>query len=253
MKADTHSELSELTSIKAKVFKLLKKNPLLTGKPLCKLLDLPYPQYKSYMDNIRHEWKNSLRFRQGSKVKASFHHAHGYVYVDRLNLKIEDAVSKGWVQSRMKNRALIWKDPRGLGRMVWFVTTGRVNLFIKAPALKGRIFQLFCDGFSMTGLIESMTVLGRLLDSIRLKAAHAVFETSQRLPYMVIDLFKLSNGIVIKSGDKTHPTSIEVEFCYPDWQEKNERLLGEIYTMLKGEPRSKVETSPQEPKPSYVS
>lgn len=240
----THSELSEL-SIKARVFKRLKKNPTLTSKPLCKLLDLNYEKYKSYIDNLKQQWKNSLRFEHGSKVhpKPTFHHAHGWVYVDRLRLKIEDAVRVGWVQSRSKNKALIWKD-RILGRMVWFPTTGRVNLYIKAPALKGRVFQLFCNGFSMTGLISSMQTLNIVLNSIRLKAAHAVFETGEKLPYLVIDLFKLSNGIIVKSGDLTHPTSIEIHFCYPDWAEKNERLLGSIYKMLKGEPNSKVEPSP---------
>ena len=242
-------EWSELSTIKNQVIKLLEKNPLLSAKPLCKLLDLNFKDYGSYINNIKSQWKNSLKFRHGLKVKASFHHAHGFVYVDRLGLKVDDALEKGWIRSRMKNRALIWKDRRGLGRMVWFVTTGRVNLFIKAPALKGRVYQLFCNGFSMTGLIESMTILGKLLDSIRLKAAHAVFETSQRLPYMVIDLFKLSNGVVIKSGDKSHPTSIEVEFCYPDFAEQNERLLRQIYKMMHGEP----ERLQPEKKPSYVS
>lgn len=244
-------EWSELSTIKDQVIKLLEKNPLLTAKPLCKLLDLNFKDYGSYINNIKSQWKNSLKFRHGSKVKmaSSFHKAKGWIYVDKLNLKVDDAIKEGWVQSRMKNRALIWKDPRGLGRMVWFVTTGRVNLFIKAPALKGRVYQLFCNGFSMTGLVTSMPVLGKLLESIRLKAAHAVFETSQRLPYMVIDLFKLSNGIVIKSGDKSHPTSIEVEFCYPDFAEQNERLLRQIQKMMQGEP----ERLQPEKKPYYVS
>jgi len=243
-------EWSELSTIKDQVIKLLEKNPLLSAKPLCKLLDLNFKDYQSYINNIKSQWKSSLRFRHGLKVKASFHHAHGYVYVDKLNLKIDDAVNEGWIQSRMKNRALIWKDGKGLGRMVWFVTTGRVNLFIKAPALKGRVYQLFCNGFSMTGLVTSMPVLGKLLESIRLKAAHAVFETSQRLPYMIIDLFKLSNGITIKSGDKSHPTSIEVEFTFPDWAERNERLLTEIYGFLKGEPTRKKDI--KTPTPFYL-
>lgn len=241
-------ETSELSTIKEQVIKLLKKNPLLTAKPLCKLLDLDFKQYGSYINNIRSDWKTSLRFQQGSKVKASFHKSRGWVYVDRLKLDLDVAKERGWIQSRMKNKALIWKDSK-YGRMVWFPTTGRVNLNINAPALKGRVYQLFCNGFSMTGLITSMVILGKMLESIRLKAAHAVFESSQKLPYMVIDLFKLSNGIVIKSGDKTHPTSIEVEFCYPNWQEKNERLLVEIYKMLQPPKRK----DPDKPDPFYVS
>lgn len=233
-------ERSYSSTLKDQVIKLIKKNPLLMPKQICVLLGLSYKDYGAYINNIKSQWNSNLKFRQGSKVKASFHKARGWVYVDRLGIKIEDALRMGWIQSRMKNKALIWKDPK-YGRMVWFPTTGRVNLNINAPALKGRVYQLFCNGFSMTGLITSMVILGKMLDSIRLKAAHAVFESSQRLPYMVIDLFKLSNGIVIKSGDKTHPTSIEVEFCYPNWQEKNEMLLREIYKMLQGEPPEKLE------------
>lgn len=179
------------------------------------------------MWNLKAQWKTSLKFGQGSKVHAKpiFHNARGWVYVSGLSLDREDAVFKGWMLSRSKNRPLIWKDR--LGRMEWF-ETDRVNLYIKAPALKGRVFQLFCNGFSMTGLISSISVLERLLDSIRLKAAHATFECGERLPYLVVDLFKMSNGIVIRAGDLSHPTRLEVEFCYPAWAERNERLLATI-------------------------
>jgi len=246
MKDDPHSELSELTSIKAKAFKLLKKNPLLKAKSLCKLLDLPYSKYKSYMDNIRHEWKSSLQFGLGSKPD-SFHHARAWVYVDRLNLNRQDALERGWIQSRNRNRALIWKDP--LGRIEWF-ETGRCNIYVKAPPLKGRLWQLFCNAFSFTGLIDSMQILEKMLKAIRTKGATAVWETGSRLPYISIDLFRLSNGIKIKMGDLSHPSGIEVEFAYPDWAEKNERLLGEIFRLMKGEPPSRLKP---EDKESYVS
>lgn len=222
---------SEFVPIKDRVLNLLRKNPLLTAKPICQILELDYDHYKSYIDNLRSEWKHSLKVRAGSKadVRASFHRARGWVYVDRLGLDRVRAETEGWILSRNRNRALLWKDL--LGRMEWF-ETGRVNLYVKAPALKGRVFQLFCNGFSFTGLIDSMDVLGKVLNSIRLKSAHAVFDTSQRLPYLTIDLFKLSNGVIIRAGDKSHPTSIEVEFCYPDWAELNERLLGQLRGFL---------------------
>lgn len=242
-------ETSENQTIKERVLRQLKKNPLLTAKPLCKLLDLNYDNYGDYVANIRSQWKISLRFGQGSKVQmpASFHKARGWVYVDRLDLDRGVARERGWILSGSKNRALIWKDP--LGRMEWF-ETGRVNLIIYPPALKGNVYQLFCNGFSMTELIPSPTLLGVLLKKIRLKAAHAVFETSQKLPYMVIDLFKLSSGIVIRSGDSSHRTAIEVEFCYPDFAEQNERLLRQILKILQP---VESEVSPQKPKSFYVS
>jgi hypothetical protein len=242
-------ETGELTSIKHDVIKLLNKNPLLTAKPICKLLDLDYKQYHSYIDNIKHNWKNSLKFGRGSKahVRPSFHNARGWVYVDRLGLLREDALKVGWVLSGNRNRGLLWRDR--LGRMEWF-ETGRVNLFVRAPALKARVFQLFCNGFSMTGLITNMAVLNNVLGSIRLKSAHAVFDVGEKLPYVVIDLFKLSNGVVIKSGDKSHPTAIEVHFAYPDWAEKNERLLGNLMKTLKN---NKVNHMAKEVDSHYIS
>jgi len=202
---------------------------MLTAKSLCKLAGLPYYKYKSYVDNIRHKWKNSLRSQLGSKPH-SFHNARAWVYVDRLRLDRKVAVERGWVLSRNRNKALLWRE--GLGRMEWF-ETGRVNIFVRKPPTKGRLWQLFCNGFSFTRLIDSWVVLEAVLKNIRTKGAHAVWETGQRQPHLVIDLFKFSNGVKIKLGDLSHPTGIEVEFTYPDWAEKNERLLKQFMNLMK--------------------
>jgi hypothetical protein len=47
--------------IRSLVFEKLNENPLLTAKNLCKLLDLPYPQYRNYVAKLRHEWKYYAR------------------------------------------------------------------------------------------------------------------------------------------------------------------------------------------------
>jgi hypothetical protein len=52
------------------------------------------------------------------------------------------------------------------------------------------------------------------------------------LPRLVIDLFATSNGGVIKVGDASHPNAVEVVCCYPDWAERNERMLEEIRKMM---------------------
>jgi hypothetical protein len=242
--------LSE-ASIRQLVFKALKKNPLLTAKSLAKILDLDYKVYKKYLWALKSTWKTNYRLGLGSKaqIKPSFHNARGWVYVDRLNLDRALALEGGWIRSESKNRPLIWKDPKKLGRMEWF-ETGRVNLFIRSPALKGRVYQLFCNGFSYyVQLITSMQVLSVVLESIRLKAAHAVFDVGEKLPYMVVDLFKGSNGIVFKSGDKTHPTAFEFHFCYPDWGEKNEQLLSQVQDLLKPKAPKKLDSGD----PWYVS
>jgi len=228
------------------VFDLLNSNPLLSTKMMCKLLDLCYEDYKRYMWFLRSQWKTLARKQIGSKFqKPSFHKPVSWVYVDKLNLDLEAAVRGGWIQTKAKNRYLLFRSP-GLGHMKWFPTTGRVNIHTKKPHIKGRLFQLFCNGFSMNGLIDSMAVLDQVLKSIRLKGAHAVFGTPERLPYMEIKMFKLSNGVIIKMGDRSHPHAIEIEYVYPNWAEKNEQLLGKIYGFLFGEPRK-----PGKPDRSY--
>ncbi|MEM2111778.1 MAG: hypothetical protein QXX08_07870, partial [Candidatus Bathyarchaeia archaeon] len=122
-----------------------------------------------------------------------------------------------------------WRDK--LGRLQWF-ETGRVNLYVRAPANLGRAYQLVCNGFSFTGLITDVKVLERVLAGVRFKGAHYVFDTEQRLPRLVIDLFAKSNGIIVKVGDASHPNGVEVVCCYPDWAERNERMLEEIRNML---------------------
>jgi hypothetical protein len=77
-----------------------------------------------------------------------------------------------------------------------------------------------------------MKVLDSVLASLRLKGGTAVVETGERLPYLVIDLFRVSNGVKIKTGDSSHPTCFEIEFSYPDWAERNERLLQDLLRNL---------------------
>jgi len=242
-----------MMNIKKETFELLDENPLLSAKFICKILQISYERNKQNIWNYKYLWKTNLEKQIGSKCqKPSFHKPSAWVYVDKLGLKVSDAIERGWIQTRAKNRYLIWRDP-GYGHMKWFPTTGRVNIHTIKPHLKGRLFQLFCNGFSMNGLIDSMQILNSLLKSIRIKGAHAVFGTPERLPYMEIKMFKLDNGVIIKMGDRSHPHAIEVEFCYPDWAEKNERILAEINRSLKGEPLQPKKLGDEKDKPFYVS
>jgi hypothetical protein len=77
-------------------------------------------------------------------------------------------------------------------------------------------------------LITDVKVLEGVLAGVKFKGAHYVFETEHRLPKLVIDLFAKSNGVVIKVGDASHPNALEVVTYYPDWAERNERMLEEI-------------------------
>jgi hypothetical protein len=140
------------------------------------------------------------------------------------------AVEAGWLRSKARNRWLLWKDR--LGRLQWF-ETGRVNLYVRRPANLGKAYQLVCNGFSFTGLITDVKILEQVLASVRFKGAHYVFNTEQRLPRLVIDLFAKSNGIIVRVGDTSHPNAVEVVLCYPDWAERNERIFEEISALLR--------------------
>jgi len=47
-----------------------------------------------------------------------------------------------------------------------------------------------------------------------------------------IELLKDSNGVVVKMGDISNPTALEIEFCYPRWAEKNELLFEQLNRLL---------------------
>jgi len=216
-------------SIRQAVFSQLDKNPLLTPKSLCKLLGLSYAQYRNYVTKLRNDWKYYHRNGRVPKV-SSVHCWRGWTYVPRVLDRV-GARGCGWRLSRGRNRMLIWRD--ALGCMHWF-ETGRVNLRVRKPANYGKVCQLVCNGFSWTGLIKSDTILEVVLKGIRFKGAHEVFETGERLPHAVIDKYTRSNGIIIRVGDRTHPTSVEVEYSYMDWAERNERILTQFLELLKG-------------------
>jgi hypothetical protein len=138
-------------------------------------------------------------------------------------------LSVGWRCSRARNRWLFWKDR--LGRLQWF-ETGRINLYVGRPANLPKAYQLVCNGFSFTGLLADLKVLEQVLASVRFKGAHYVFNTEQRLPRLVVDLFARSNGITVKVGDASHPNGIEIISCYPDWVDRNECLFDHLANVL---------------------
>jgi len=230
--------------MRERVFSMLDKNPLLTAKPLCKLLGLHYKQHGHYISTLRYLWKYHYQNERGSKC-SSVHSWRGWCHVP-AGLDREAAAGAGWHVTRARNRWLLWKDR--LGRLQWF-ETDRVNLHVQKPAHLGRAYQLVCNGFSFTGLITDLKALERILESVRFKGAHFVFDVKERLPYLVIDLFRRSNGVVIKVGDRSHPTGVEVIAEYMDWAERNEHLgtqLLDVLNRLASSPSRRPELSKQE-------
>jgi hypothetical protein len=81
------------------------------------------------------------------------------------------------------------------------------------------------NAFSKTLLIRDGRVLGAFIHSVQFVGAHAVFETGERLPYARIEDFKESNGVIIKTGDVSDPTAIEIEFHRPKWDETTQERI----------------------------
>ena len=221
-------------SIRNAIFSTLDKNPLLAPKQLCTLLGLKYDYYRNYVTKLRSKWRTLPKNERGSKC-SSLHGWRGWCFVPG-GLGRSLALGQGWLGTSARNRWLLWVDR--LGRLQWF-ETDRVNLYVRKPATLGKAYQLVCNGFSYTGLITDIKVLEGVLKSVRFKGAHYVFDVKEPLPQLTIDLFSKANGVVIKVGDRTHPTSVEVIAMYPDWAERNERLLENLLTSLtnsKGQP-----------------
>lgn len=141
-----------------------------------------------------------------------------------------DAVKAGWILTKSKNRYLLWRDPKR-GRLEWF-ETGRCKVWVKRPASQGKAFQMLCDAFFSTGLIFDIRLLEPFLKSLRFKGATLIIKTSERLPYFKLDFLKDSNGILIKAGDRSHPTCYEINFWYPDWGEHAEQVIARLTKML---------------------
>jgi hypothetical protein len=222
---DSYSE-----SIRQRVFRELDKNAILTPFQLCRILQIDYKHWHQTVANYKTQWRYTHKNERGSKC--SLHGWRGWCCLPNgVAAGIRSgAVEVGWVETRARNRWLLWKER--LGRLQWF-ETGRVNLFVRKPANLGKAYQLVCNGFSFTGLVTDIKVLEQILGSVRFKGAHYVFSTEQRLPRLTIDLFAKSNGVIIKVGDRSHPHAVEVIACYPDWAERNERVLEQLNDTLR--------------------
>lgn len=204
------------TSIRKVVFSLLDKNPLLMPKTICRLMRLSYAEYGNYITKLRSNWKYYHQDQRGSKCSES----HRCVYAGLIKpgeVSREAALNKGWLLSKAKNRFLLFKNR--VGRVVLY-ETGNLRLNVRKPANLGKAKQLFCDAFFRNGLITDIQVLNGCLQRLRIKGAHSVFESKQRLPRMVIDTFADSHGIMIKLGDRSHPNAIEVVWEYQKEVEK---------------------------------
>lgn len=225
------------TTLKDRIETELKKNPLLKPLQLCKILGLDYGVHGNYVTVLRSKWRTLAKNELGSK-RLSFHHWHGYVNVpaalqsEVMHDKVvrNSVLQSGWLETKSRNRFLLWKSK--LGRLMWFMT-GRVNVWIRKPANKGKAAQILADAFFRTYLMPDIRIFEAFLASLRFKGASVTVDLGVRLPYTKLSFLKKSNGVEITLGDLSHPTCIEVDYHYPLWAERNEEILAALTGLLK--------------------
>lgn len=217
-----------VTNLRHQVFALLDKDPLLTAKPIAKLLGLSIEQtkyYQGYLRKLKYDWK-SHHEKQRGLIRCQPDDVHRAFFVGKLNLSIEklDFVS-GWSKTKSRNHFVLFRSQ--LGRIRFF-RTGTVELYVRKPANLGKAMQLFCDGFTKPRIVTDILDIEGFQKSLRIRGFHAVFNTEERLPYLKIPLFKESNGIEVVLGDRTHPHSVELITNYLDQVEQAKSLIEEL-------------------------
>jgi hypothetical protein len=227
---------SESHTIKQQVFSRLDKDPLEKPKDTCFLLQLDYKKHGGTVANAKTEWKSHFKNGLGSKSPKQ-HYVRTFCYVPKcLDRKqfgsqvVPLALAAGWIQSRNRNRGLIWKDPQ-FGRIEWW-ETGRILETVKKPRTMLVAKKLLSRAFFDTYLINDLRICSAFLNSVRWFGSHDVYEYAERLPYRVIDNYVKSHGIRIVTGDVTDPNGLEVQWCHPDVAERGEILQQQMSKAL---------------------
>jgi hypothetical protein len=216
---------SHIDNIRQRVFAELEKDPLLTAKKLARILELTYEEeqrLKGYLRSLKYSWKRHHENERGL-IRSCPDDVHNAFFVGKLVLDVSKLkFVGGWVQSKSRNKFLLWKD--ALGRVRLF-NTGTVELYVRKPASLGKAMQLFCNAFTKTGVVDSIRDVEEFQKGLRIRGFHAVFNTDHRLPYMKVRLFKGSNGVELLLGDRTHPNGVELVVNYLDQVEQAKSLI----------------------------
>lgn len=169
---------------------------------------------KNYWYKIKSLYKkSSSKFSLGlfplyTRLKRSFHNWHGNVKALPC-FDVKKALSQGWIQTKAKNHYLLWKSK--LGRIEWFPSTGHIRIIVFKPFSEGKKKQLLADGFYGTNLVTDINVFVEWVENVRYKGHHTTIETGIKQPYfkeVFTDPFEM---IVVKGGDKSDRTKIEIE------------------------------------------
>ncbi len=234
---DNGDAYEETGPLSLKVYESLGKCPSLLPKDICTMLSLDYDTYGHRVRTLRYRFfhKVSRKFGAGSNgsyFPDSQHNVAKSAYVPKsLNRKLfpevtSAAIEAGWEPSKNTNRALIWKrDVRCLGRIEWW-ESGKVRAHLNPPQTYAKFERLLCNSFFESGLIANSDIFRLFAQSFRNAGATLVYDYPIRLPYRVIRTFEKSYGVVIKTGDDSHPNGLEIDWAIPEWAEKLEQFLG---------------------------
>ena len=186
-------------------------------KQLAKFIGLDYQANKNYLWQISSDFKTDVRNRQGLKPP-NWHNWLGRIEEKDCSCQLsrEEAVKKGWLQTRAKNHYLLWKDPKGLGRFEWHLD-GTIKTWVRKPVSDVKKLQLLANAFFNTYLITDIKIFTEWARTLRQLGEDCAVHVGFDVPYFEIDLFKDSNGIVIVGGDKSHRDCIEAKLRVPEW------------------------------------
>lgn len=232
----SHIDSEKGNSIRQQIFALLEKNHGLSPSNMCRILALNYREHGATVRQYKSDWRREYKNRPALKC-LNYHKARGWVYALKSFERGEHGSRErailyqfGWRQTEARNRMLLYKDP--IGRLEWF-ETGRINIWINKPSSWGRVKQLLANGFYKPGIIQDVEKFDMWAGAVRFKGAHATLDLGEPLPYSKVDFLKESLGVVVKTGDVSHPSCLEIEFTYPDWAEKNEMLFEQNMKAIK--------------------
>jgi hypothetical protein len=239
-------------TLKAKAYEWLRQHldERHKGKiiKLASFLGIDYKTNKLYLWQISSDFKTDVRNRQGLKPP-NWHNWLGRIKTLE-GLSREEAVKKDWVQTKAKNHYLLWKDPRGLGRLEWHVD-GTVKVWVRKPVSDVKKLQLLANGFFNTYLVSDIKVFTEWAKTLRQTGEDCAVHVGFDVPYFKIDLFEESNGITIVGGDKTHRDCVEARLRVPEWsreyREKADFVIQGYKTLI--EQLSKPLQDLSQPKP----
>lgn len=199
-------------SLRQRLYRLWVRNEHLSPQRCAKELGVSYREKGNYVRKLLSVFRNSHYFEQVQNLQVRHKRSAEWEYVpfDRKR-----ALEHGWVESRNRNKKLIYHDePRGT--VDWF-NNGHVILHLSASIPNkqklAKIKELFCRAFSWFGSEEWEKYLEC---PIRETSKHWIFDVGAELPRFDIRTFEKSHGLRIYT-DGSHPSSVEVAETEPFW------------------------------------